>query len=112
MWYVKLRAPDSNCTEKSSMQFWQSIAPFAGTRPSITPETISSFGPSKDNTTKPDDQSPTASQQDAVIPSSAKKLTSKMNQSDKVLTYLKASVSTYICMLQVVSICHDRLLGG
>ena len=72
---------------------------FIGARPSIKPDTILSFGASKDNNTKPDEQSPSASQQDAVVPSSTKKLTSKMNQSDKVLTYLKASVRvlTVVC---------------
>ena len=85
---------------------------FAGTCPSIKPDTISSFGPSKNNTTKPEDQSPVASQ-DAVVPSSTKKLMSKMNQSDKVLIYLKASVCVLTFPFWVlVAFCDETSLGG
>ncbi len=83
-----------------SMQYSSMILP--GTRPSIKPDTITSFSPSKiDTDGKDDTQSPVASQ-DAVVPSSCKKLISKTNQADKVLTYLKASVSMY----QLVGACH------
>ena len=79
-----------------------------GQRPSIKPDTITSFGPVKMSAEKEEDTTPVGSQ-DAVVPSSTKKLTSRMNQSDKVLTYLKASVSTHsICVesTQLVTMLH------
>lgn len=63
---------------------------FSGAQPSIKPDTLTSFG----NTSEKDAETSPPTSQDAVVPSSGKKLMSRMNQSDKVLTYLKASVST------------------
>ncbi len=62
-----------------------------GARPTINPDTISTFGTAKSDTTSKDDG---LSQEGAAAPSTSKKLMSRSSQSDRVLTYLKASMST------------------
>ncbi len=76
----------------------------AGGRPMIQPDTISSLAADdKVPETSSAPSSQPSSVQDAVVPSTSgsqgKKLSCKTNQSDHVLAYLKASVST--CCLDV-----------